>query len=89
MRGRDLQLFRPLRDLLLQRPLVGRDLVLRLGEALGHVIERVGQQTDLVGGPRRNVDVQLAGPDRPRRRIRRRIGATSPRVRNSVAPMRG
>ena len=68
MRSRDLELLRPLRDLVLERALIGRHLGLRLGEPLRHVVERVREQPELVRGARRHVDVELA---RRRRRAPR------------------
>ena len=67
VRRRDLELLRPLRDLVLERALVGRDFGLRFGEPLRHVVERVREQAELVGRARRHVDVELAGADRARR----------------------
>ena len=63
LRGGDLQLLRPLRDLVLQRALVARDFALRFGEPPGHVVERPREQADLVGRARRDVDVEPARAD--------------------------
>ena len=76
---------RALRDLVLERALVVRDLGLRLGEPLRHVIERVRQQAELVGGARRHVHVEACR--RPRRAPRASAGAsatTRRRVSSSV-----
>ena len=67
LRARDLELLRPLRDLVFERALVARDFPLRLREPLGHVVEGVGQEAQLVGRAHRNLDVEIAGPDRFRR----------------------
>ena len=64
MRGGDLELLRPLDDLVLERALVRADLRLRLGEPLRHVIERVREEAELVGRSRRHEHVELAGAHR-------------------------
>ena len=86
VRRRDLELLRPLRDLVLERSLVGRDFRLRLGEALRHVVERVGEQAELVGGARGHIDVELAGADgtgRAHQASHRRDEATGEEERRS------
>ena len=66
VRGRDLELARALRDLVLQRALVGRHLRLRLGQPLRHVVEGVRQQAEFVARVRRDEDVEPAARDRAR-----------------------
>ena len=77
VRRRDLELVRALRDFLLQRALVIADLRLRLGEALRHVVERVREEPELVGGGRGDEHVELAR--RPPRAPRASAGASARR----------
>ena len=63
LRRRHLELLGPLRNLVLQRSLIAGDLGLRFGESLGHVVERVREQSQLVAGFGRHVDVEFAGAD--------------------------
>ena len=48
LRRRDLELLRSLRDLFLERALVGRDLALRCREPLRHMVECMRQQAELI-----------------------------------------
>src|SRR4030095_13996504 len=63
LRRRDFELLGPLRDLVLERPLLGRTLRLRLRQALRHVVERVRQKSQFIPRARRHVDVSPSGAD--------------------------
>ena len=66
LRRRDLELLGALRDLVLERALIGGDLGLRLGESLRHVVEGMRQQAQLVARLGGNIHVELACADRAR-----------------------
>ncbi len=64
MGRRDFEFLGPLRNLVFQRALVARDLGLRFGQALRHVIEGVREEAKLVGRACRHVHIELAGAHR-------------------------